>query len=95
MFLPPFVTFLCIFGATSSILSFIIDFPPIPDNLCGLGDFGDLGDTTTTTFAFDDFGLKGGEAVLRQTGMGTSSTTEVIVFSSTSTLSRRSYSCCL
>ena len=51
------MTFLCIFRAISPILSFIMDFPPILDDLGGLGDFGDLRDAATTTFSFDKFGL--------------------------------------
>ena len=34
-----------------------MDFPPIPDDLGGLDDFGDLGDATAATFSFNDFGL--------------------------------------
>ena len=45
------MTFLCIFGVTSLISSFIMDFPPIPD------DLGDLGDVATVTFSFNKFGL--------------------------------------
>ena len=39
----PFVTSLCIFGVTSFISSFIMDFPPILDDLGGLDDLGDTG----------------------------------------------------
>ena len=69
------MTFLCIFRATSPILSFIMDFPLIPDDL---GDFGDLGDAATTTFSFDEFGL------VDESGVGTSSTARVTEAAGTS-----------
>ena len=48
-----------------------MDFPPIPNDLGGLGNFDDLEDTGTATFSFDDFGLE------EETGAGTSSATKV------------------
>ena len=63
------MTFLCIFGATSPILLFIMVFSPILDDL---GDFGDLGDAAISTFSFEEFGL------VDESGAGTSFASGVI-----------------
>ena len=68
-FLPvlrPSLSYFYVFKAFSLLLfyfsHYIMDFPPILDDL---GDFSDYDSVGTTSFSFNDFGLEEGEANFR------------------------------